>query len=99
MARFRGSGHLVAASDEEALNFIEFTGHTLAFNECAADNCDLFLAQNESHKHDVESKFPQLSGKIEVAGNLRTDLLVRPSGHIERSSQEIQIKVRTLPSF
>jgi surface carbohydrate biosynthesis protein len=90
MARFRGSGHLVAASDEEALNFIEFTGHTLAFNECAADNCDLFLAQNESHKHDVESKFPQLSGKIEVAGNLRTDLLVRPSGHIEDQAKKFK---------
>lgn len=75
MARFRAHGHFVTATDEEALSCIEDTCFMEAFRAPAAENCDLFFAQNAPHRDAVERRFPNLKGKVEIAGNPRVDFL------------------------
>lgn len=75
MASVLRHGHIAAANDEEALNFIEYNGYTLAFSENAAESCSLFFAQSDAHKRALEQRFPVLAGRVCVSGNPRIDLL------------------------
>jgi len=79
MAYLRACGHLVAATDEEALICTEEACFFEVFDDIAGDNCDYFFAQNETQKSAVAGRFPGLRGKIDVVGNSRIDLL-SPSG-------------------
>lgn len=76
MAVAKMCGHAVAANDEEALNAVGDSGFVIAFGENAADACDLFLAQSPAHLEAVTRRFPQLSGKVRVAGSPRIDLML-----------------------
>jgi surface carbohydrate biosynthesis protein len=75
MAFFSKAGHLVAATDEEVLQCIDDRCFTLAFSPIAANNCDLFLAQSPVHKDAIDRLYPEMEGKVEIAGNSRIDLL------------------------
>ena len=75
MAMLRGNGHMIAATDEEVLQFVDDSGYMTAFSERAADNLDLFFAQSEAHRQAVERRYPKLAGKVQVTGNVRIDLM------------------------
>jgi len=75
MASFKAAGHLVAATDEEVLVCFEDACFFEVFSEIAADNCNLFLAQSDTHKAAIDRRFPQLSAVTRVVGNCRVDML------------------------
>ncbi|MGE4062693.1 MAG: surface carbohydrate biosynthesis protein [Rhodospirillaceae bacterium] len=91
MANFQELGHLVAATDEEVLLCMEDICFMLAFGPIAADNCDLFLAQNEHHKAAIARRFPLFADKIEVVGNPRIDLLA-PQGRATFAQEAAAIR-------
>lgn len=75
MAGARAAGHLVAANDEEVLNFINSRGYLFSFDISAATHCHMFFAQSDAHARAVTDHFPVLAGKTHVVGNPRLDLL------------------------
>ncbi len=79
MRHYRMHGHLVAATDEEVLQCIDDRCFLLAFSQVAAEHCDLFLAQSPAHKGAIERRYPEMAGRIAVAGSSRIDLLA-PAG-------------------
>lgn len=91
MAVFRAHGHLVAATDEEVLQCIDDKCFMLAFSPIAVANCDLFLAQSPAHKGAIERSYPDMAGRVEVAGNSRIDLLA-PAGResFAREAEELR---------
>jgi surface carbohydrate biosynthesis protein len=67
-------GHVVVASDEEAISSPESLSAT-ATDGLTFDVCDLFLALNEGHKRALLKAFPNAQGKVRVAGTARADIL------------------------
>lgn len=67
-------GHAVVASDEEALSTApHLITHTV--DPSTVDLCDRFLALNETHAAALRKAFPNIAGKITVAGTARADLM------------------------
>jgi len=81
MGLFKSNGHLVTATDEEALICVNESCFLQAFSSLAGHNCDLFFAQSEQHKKAVEKKAPNLRGKVIVTGSPRVELLAENMRH------------------
>jgi surface carbohydrate biosynthesis protein len=67
-------GHIVIASDEEAISSPESLAAT-ATDGLTFDACDLFLALHEGHKRALLKAFPNAQGNVRVAGTARADIL------------------------
>jgi surface carbohydrate biosynthesis protein len=75
MQNFRTLGHLVTATDEEALVCAEGECFVAAFSETAAESCHMFFAQSLAHQSSIQSHHPVLKGKVLATGNSRIDFL------------------------
>jgi surface carbohydrate biosynthesis protein len=75
MKNFQIMEHVVAATDEEVLTCVK--SFCVAFSPRAAEHCDVFYAQSELHKTDVENRFPNMQGKVVVTGNPRIEMTSR----------------------
>jgi surface carbohydrate biosynthesis protein len=74
MANCAAAGHIVIASDEEALPAaIEHYGRTI--DPAAADACHLFLAINPPHRDALIGVAPKFRDRIVVTGTARVDVL------------------------
>lgn len=91
MAAFAAHGHLVAATDEEVLVCFEDACFFEVFSEIAANNCDLFFAQSDTHKAAIDRRFPQLSANTRVVGNSRVDMLSQ-SGRRSFANEAAEIR-------
>jgi surface carbohydrate biosynthesis protein len=75
MQKFKNSGYVVYANDEESLICVENSCFCYGFSSLAAENCDLFFAQSSFHKGAITAKYNALMQKVLVAGSPRLEVI------------------------
>src|SRR5690606_13069606 len=65
-------------SDQEGLPFAD-DGFLVNIDPDALSNCDLFLAQNETHRAILTTRYADARARIVATGSPRVDLLAKPA--------------------
>lgn len=87
------AGHIVAASDEEALACACNACFESGMGPTAAKTFDIFFAQSPQHASAVTRLYPKIKERVRVTGNPRIDLL-KAQGRKVYQAQADQIRTQ-----
>ncbi|MDA1309783.1 MAG: hypothetical protein O2985_09280 [Proteobacteria bacterium] len=91
MQHIAATGHLTAASDEEAMGLADTAYIQRDINPDIAGYCDMFLAQGPLHAKAIAGKTGAAPEAIRTVGNARIDLLRAPFvGLFEQEAATLQ---------